>query len=53
MKPFKPRRRYRRRIITYKRLFLITLITFCMYVWYNNCDEISVNTNNKQTAEVN
>ena len=50
MKPFKPRR-YRRRLITYKRLFLITLIIFLGYLWYQQCDVITVQTNN-QTMEV-
>ena len=53
MKPFNPKKRYRKRIITYKRLFLITLTILFCYAWYSTCDEISVNTNNKQTAEVN
>ena len=53
MKPFKPRSYRRRRIITYKRLFLATLFILMSYTWYQACDEVSVNTNNKETAEVN
>lgn len=52
MKPFKTKRRYKRRIITYKNLFLATLIIMTCYMWYEACDEISVNTNNNVTSEV-
>lgn len=52
MKPFKAKRRYKRRIITYKNLFLATLIMMACYMWYEACDEISVNTNNNVTSEV-
>ena len=50
MKPFKPKRYRRRRLITYKRLFLITFIVFLGYLWYQQCDEI-IQTEN-QTMEV-
>tara|TARA_Y100001963_G_C6770019_1_gene444396 strand:- start:1730 stop:1906 length:177 start_codon:yes stop_codon:yes gene_type:complete len=50
MKPFIPKRRYyRRRLITYKRLFVGTLIAFMSLVWYMVADE--VNVNNSKTEE--
>jgi|AACY02.5.fsa_nt_gi hypothetical protein len=52
MKPFKPKRRDDKKFLTYKRLFLITLFILVCYSWYNNCDEINVNKNSKQTSEV-
>ena len=51
MKPFKPRS-YRKRLITYKRLFYATLIVFMGYLWYEVSDEVVVNKNDKQTSEV-
>ena len=50
MKPFRRKQRYRKRIITYKRLFMITLISFMAYMWYQTCDEEVINNN--KTAEV-
>ena len=44
MEPFVPRRRYyRRRLITYKRLFVGMLIAFMSLVWYTVADEVNVN----------
>jgi len=46
MKPFIPKRRYyRRRLITYKRLFVGILIAFMSLVWYTVADEVNVNNN--------
>jgi len=53
MKPFKPKRREDKKLLSYKRLFLTTLFMIMCYAWYQASDEISVNTNNKETAEVN
>ena len=45
MNPFKPKRRYKKRLITYKRLFIATVIIFSSYLWYQTCDEVTINDN--------
>ena len=50
MKPFKPKKRYKKRLITYKRLFMAIVIIFACYAWYNTCDTVNVNEN--KTMEV-
>ena len=45
MKPFKRKRRYRRKLVTYKRLFIATIIIFASYAWFKTCDTVKVNDN--------
>ena len=53
MKPYVPRpRKTNKRFFTYKRLFLITLIAFTGYMWYQACDEICVNDKQTKIEEV-
>ena len=52
MEPFTPnRRRYypRKRMLTYKNLFLGMVIVFMSYAWYVTCDDVNTN---KQKVEV-
>ncbi len=50
MKPFKAKR-YKKRLITYKRLFIAIVILFAGYAWYSSCDKVCSTVNNNVKIE--